>query len=208
MLTLQGYNTPEYKALLWRIPLLVLMIVEFASLQNYITLQPSFTALGLFIQSSLFYCFFEIIHYYIRLYRRVPPWWIASSTVILLTLDATGDYLNWYAKFKYFDAMLHFFAPLVATLGIWSIRRTFQISTTYKTLFFSIAPCVVTLVALYEMEEYLEDLITGSQRLGNGFDTANDLLMGFFGAFLPVTLHYIWHQLKHSKSSTDKRTLV
>lgn len=42
----------------------------------------------------------------------------------------------------------------------------------------------VVIQVVYELEEYVEDLLTGSNRLGDGFDTANDLMLGLFGAML------------------------
>lgn len=189
------YNTAEYKAWLWRIPIIVLIVVEFASLQNYIAIDPSFTASGLLLQSIVFYIFLELINHFIKKYRKMPPWWVASSMVILLAMDAIGDYLHWYDRFPYYDAILHFLIPMTTVLGIWAIRHTFALVINYKILFFSVVPCVITLAVLYELEEYLEDVFTGSQRLGDGFDTANDLLMGLLGALLPVVLHFIYHKV-------------
>lgn len=184
------FHTPKYTAWFWRIPIIVLMIVEFASLKQYIAPEPTFTASGLLLQSFVFYCFFEIVNHLIKKYGKTPPWWVASSMVGLLGMDAIGDYLYWYDSFTYFDAILHFLVPMAGTLGIWAIRRTFQLPTNYKTVLFSIVPCIMTLAAMYEMEEYLEDLITGSHRLGDGFDTANDMLMALLGSLLPVGLYY------------------
>ncbi len=190
------FSSPEYAAWLWRIPLIVLMIIEFASLNDYIGPDPTFTALGLLIQSFVFYCFFEVINYFIKKYGKTPPWWVASSMVGLLGIDAIGDYLYWYDTFIYFDAILHFLVPMAGTLGIWAIRHAFQLPTNYKTILFSIVPCIMTLATMYEIEEYLEDVITGSHRLGDGFDTANDLLMALVGTLFPVTLYYSYQGMQ------------
>jgi len=190
----------HYTAWLWRIPLFVLMIVEAASAFNLIKAQPSFTASGLFLQSLVFYIFFETVFHWIRTrHQRVPPWWVAGSLVGLVVLDALGDYLNWYGTQTYFDSGLHFLLPAAAVVGYWQLRKTLGLPTTYRFLWFTVAPCILTLGALYEIEEYLEDYFTGSHRLGDGFDTANDLLMDLLGAFAPIVLVYLYQRARRVK---------
>lgn len=187
----------HYTAWLWRIPLLTLMIVETASVLHLIDVQPSFTASGLLLQATVFYVFFESLFYWIRTrHQRIPPWWIAGSLIGLVILDALGDYLDWYTTVPGFDAYLHFLLPAAAVTGFWGLRRSLGLPTTYRYLFFTVAPCVTTIGALYEIEEYLEDLWTGSHRLGDGFDTANDLLMDLLGSIFPIMVAYLYHRCR------------
>jgi hypothetical protein len=53
-------------------------------------------------------------------------------------------------------------------------------------LFFSGVAFATMLATLYEVTEYTEDFITGSHRLGDGFDTVNDLVLGMVGGLLPL----------------------
>lgn len=188
-------------AWLWRIPLFVLMIVETASATRLITAQPSFTAAGLLLQVVVFYLFFESVTYWLRKkYRRDLPWWTIGSLVTLIVSDAMGDYLDWYGNVFYFDSLLHLLFPAAAIINVWQLRRWLGLTTSYRFLALTIAPCIITLSAFYEIEEYLEDYLTGSHRLGDGFDTANDLLMGVLGSFLPILLGYLYKRFRHTKT--------
>jgi len=185
----------------WRIPLLTLILVEGASFLHLIEAQPSFTTAGLLLQSFVFLIFFEWFHHYIYTkHGRLLPWWIVSGIVLCIVLDATGDYLGWYGSLWYFDTVLHFSLPAAAVAGFWGIRKTLGLETSFSYLWWTVAPCVTTLGAMYEMEEYLEDYFTGSHRLGDGFDTANDLLMDFLGAFSPVIIVYIIKKVSRGQS--------
>jgi uncharacterized membrane protein YjdF len=57
----------------------------------------------------------------------------------------------------------------------------------YVTLFMAYMTSVLFAV-LYEMQEYLEDVFSGSHRLGDGPDTANDLLLNLIGGLVTVLL--------------------
>jgi uncharacterized membrane protein YjdF len=121
---------------------------------------------------------------------------VAGSLVGLVVLDALGDYLDWYATIVYFDSSLHFLLPAAAVAGFWQLRISLHLPVSYRYVVYTVAPCVIVLATLYEVEEYLEDILTGSQRLGDGFDTANDLLMGVLGAFAPIVIVYLYQKLR------------
>ncbi len=186
--------------LLWRVPLAVLLVVEILSATIITDVQPSFTIFGLILQSTVTWLAFEIMYWYIRKHKKKLFWWIPVSIVIPVYLDAIGDYLFWYDQFRYYDAVLHFIVPAVITSVLANIIPQFRPNILKQSLWpFMIASLVIVIGVVYEIEEYLEDLIFGSNRLGDGFDTANDLLMDVLGALLPAVIIYIYTRIKRAK---------
>ena len=80
-------------------------------------------------------------------------------------------------------------------------QLNFSISLRCKLLFVF---CILsTLGTIYEIEEYLEDVFFHSNRLGDGYDTANDLLMNNSGAFITLLIIYlIWHVRRNNTANS------
>lgn len=63
----------------------------------------------------------------------------------------------------------------------------------HKSTWWNLANAVLVVSffgALYEIEEYLEDFFTASMRLGDGPDTANDIMLNVIGAAVAVVIIY------------------
>ena len=174
------------KPLLWRIPLGSLAIVELLSAFDVIALQPVFTDIGLLMITVIVWLILELTR------KLVLPTTTIILGVVNTYLDALGDYLHWYDTVPYYDMYLHLLGTGAVTAFLWFVLRTWK--PTITTIVISLLATTGSICAgvLYEIEEYLEDVITGSHRLGDGPDTASDLLMNTLGAvIIGVVLH--WH---------------
>jgi uncharacterized membrane protein YjdF len=65
------------------------------------------------------------------------------------------------------------------------------------------AASTLSLSAIYEIEEYTEDLIFHTHRLGPGADTANDLLFNLLGITATVIFVIIYYLVTHKREICD-----
>jgi uncharacterized membrane protein YjdF len=139
-------------------------------------------------------------------------WWSVLPVVSLVLLDATGDYLHFYSTWQYYDTVLHFLGSSGAALLIYMIYFNYYpfLQQHYRLLALLTITTTICVGVLYELEEYLEDVFTGSHRLGDGFDTANDLLMNSWGAIIALALlsTYQHHAKKTQLGSSGKAGLI
>lgn len=175
---------------LWRIPLFALMIIESAALAGWLDLNPDYTTLGLLMTSTVTLLFIEVTA------RRVPPnspvplyWWAVLPGVLVVAFDAGGDIMHWYSSVEWYDVWMHFSGTFTVALYLWNL---FAIHNRHhcppSQLILLACTTAITFSVIYEIEEYLEDVFTSSNRLGDGPDTGNDLMMNFFGAFVAFLL--------------------
>ncbi len=166
----------------WRLPLGGMVVVAVLGVFDVIPVQPVYTDLGLILTVTGVWLILEIA-------KRHLVVWAALPSVMSVGLDMAGDYLHWYVQFSWYDAMLHAVGGAAAAIGLGSIiNHRFGKTVPAKFRYWLIFTGVVAASVFYELEEYLEDYFTGSNRLGDGFDTANDLLMNSGGAALAVGL--------------------
>ncbi len=180
---------------LWpaRIILIWLISLEIMGGLQIIPLQTEFTWKGLLLQSVVALIGLEILE------RVVQKNKLDLSVGILglfltgqIVIDAFGDMFHWYGRFSGYDQLLHFTGGFVfALITTGFVRAYFKKKRTRllkrEVAFFGLSVAALGTI-LYEAEEYLEDVLTGSQRLGNGFDTADDLLLGVIGAALAAAM--------------------
>lgn len=166
----------------WRVPLSAMIVLEIFGALDVIPVQPVFTDLGLMLTASVVWLFLE-------LNRRQLQLWAVIPAVLAVLLDMLGDYAQWYATVQYYDAGLHAVGSAAAAACVWTVmqsRSERQAPERLQRLLLFTG--VVTLGVFYEIEEYLEDWFTHSHRLGDGYDTANDLLLDAVGALVVVLL--------------------
>lgn len=173
-------------ASMWRVLFSSLLIFELLVWLKVIPLTVTFTIIGLMITQGAVWLVLEVIQARLRCPYQ---WWIMTLIVLAVMLDAAGDFFHWYAIFRWYDAALHLFASGVAALWVWNIAMlVYGKRAAHKLIFISTFAIAVTMGVAYEIEEYLEDYFTGSHRLGDGFDTANDLLLNTIGALGAVLI--------------------
>ena len=186
--------------ILARLLILALIIFEFLNLFGILKFTLDFSWLGLIVTSLGTFAIIEAVYY--GFWKRgfglpvLPYYFIAFS----LWFDAVGDIGHYYGRVEWYDQVAHILggaAVMSVALGIFSKYRE-----KYKMPLLAMILICLAFTALlgdlYEIEEYLEDaLYHGRQvRLGNGPDTANDLMLNLLGGALTgiiyLTLRKKW----------------
>jgi uncharacterized membrane protein YjdF len=175
------------------------LLIELLGAANILPIRPEFTWFGMILQSSVALLMFELLGWFIRKHKINYPVGLAALLfAILIVADASGDMAHLYSQFEWYDALLHFlggFATAVLTAGFMIAVHDLKRPTKTRMIEVFLGSTSLSVMAqvLYEMEEYYEDLITGSHRLGDGFDTVNDLSLALYGALLASAL-VLWLQ--------------
>lgn len=179
------------RVVFWRICLGVLLLFEIFVMVGVTDFTPTFTTLGLMITALAGLGTLEWVHATLRRgTQQTLPWWIISIVVIAVYLDAGGDYAHLYDRIHFFDAILHFTIPFVFTFClIWVLQLHYTQLPVGLMVLFGIT-IMISFGALYEIEEYLEDFLIGSNRFGDAFDTGSDLLLNVLGAGLAGILFW------------------
>lgn len=167
--------------------ILILLLIGFEALNffGFLPYATYFSWLGLLVTSIGAMIVIELVY---LLFRRegviLPtlPYLISGAS---LWLDALGDVMGLYGKFSWYDQFSHIaggMAVMSVAIAMFSQYRERHKISLALMLFIAIS-FTSFFGSLYEIEEYLEDrYYHGEQkRLGDGPDTADDLLMNFIG---------------------------
>lgn len=169
----------------------------------------AFTWWGLVITCIPVWVALEVSFYHYQKRQLHFPWWVIVPVILAVYFDALGDIAEFYNNFLWWDQVAHAMGSIAIAcwvgaivLPVWKVDR---LSSKYRFLF--LMSFSVFLGVVYEMAEYFEDLISSSRRLGDGFDTVNDLLWDTFGAVLVGALlpklHISTHHDRRSYSKTQ-----
>ncbi len=98
--------------------------------------------------------------------------------------------------------MLVCFYLFIVISAFWVDK--FKFSLLFRTgrlnlAIFMAATSTMTLSALYEIEEYAEDFLFHTNRLGPGADTANDLFCNLTGVLAVVFFVFIYYSLTRKR---------
>ena len=182
-----------------------LVLFEILNFLKILQFNTQFTWLGLVITSIFVFTLLEITaHKYKQKkghYLHYSIWIIVTTA---LSLDAAGDFFHLYGNISWWDQVVHYSVSSIMAFTLFAVINAFWIDKfKYSLLFkegrlklalFLAATSSISLGAIYEMEEYLEDVLFHTNRLGPGADTANDLTMNVAGVLTMVTIisiHYI-----------------
>ncbi|MFO0702548.1 MAG: hypothetical protein U0514_01565 [Candidatus Andersenbacteria bacterium] len=176
-----------------RAVLVVLIVTEALGQAHVLTLQPQFTWSGLLWQAVAALLAFEVLAWLDRRFDlRLNVGGIALLFAVLTAADATGDILHWYEHLSWFDQVMHFSGGVMAgwatTSAYLAARARHAGAPTRPEIIITGASFAALLGVLYELSEYYGDLLTGSHRLGDGFDTANDLSLDLYGGLLAAVV--------------------
>ncbi len=155
-----------------------------------------FTWLGLVITSLGVWLLVELLMGRARHFHPKFPYGWAMLLAFLATFaDAIGDMERLYTHVPHYDKYLHFAGGMavgaLVFVTIWAVASASKYPKLHMTRGWSalFAFTVATFLGvLYEMEEFFEDVFTGSHRLGDGFDTASDIFLDMVGAALAIFL--------------------
>ncbi len=185
-----------------------LFLFELLNYTNILSFKVDFTWFGRVVSTFVMFAILRSIDVIFQrklgthLQSRV--WFIMT---FLLFFDFFGDILGLYGKWMYYDQVVHFLSgPALVTslilvferiadrLKWWSPRAvTYGLALGASTIF----------AVLYEVEEYLEDFFFGTHRLGDGPDTANDLMLNLIGGALLITVFVSYRAWQSRKVEQD-----
>lgn len=191
---------------LGRLIIILLIIFEVLNFFKVLNFSLDFTWLGLVLSSAATLITVEIVSAALKRHTGRPLLDIVYLMVaVSVLLDAVSDIFRLYSSFDYTDKILHFLAGGAAAIFIFSVIKDYVDAKKinlgrFGRIFFPI--CTASFLGtLYEIEEYAESYFFGTNRLGDAFDTANDLLMNNLGAvFFMLFIFYAFPQaLKSSR---------
>jgi hypothetical protein len=187
-----------------------LIIFEILNFLKILQFNTQFTWLGLVITSIFTLAVLEITAYK---YKQKKGFYLHWSIWIIMTialgLDAAGDFFHLYGNITWWDQVVHYFNCAIIAFTLFAVINAFWIDKfkfslllkegRLKLALFLAATSTVSLGAIYEVEEYLEDFFFHTNRLGPGVDTANDLTMNILGTLTTVTIVVIYYLVTHKR---------
>ena len=198
-----------------RLVILGLLVFGFLNMVGILNFSINYTWSGSFIVAFFVLLMVELIAYFNRKKANSDaPAFIFIAAAIGLSLDFIGDKFFLFNELEYYDRIAHFFAGGVLGGGIiYLFIRALDKAGVIKldllgTGFFSWMT-INFFGILNELVEYFEDVLTGSHRLGDGFDTADDLFLNMMGSLciiIILTLYYHFKKKRLSESITKTCT--
>lgn len=182
-----------------------LIIFEILNVLKILQFNTQFTWVGLVITAVFAFTVLEITAYK---YRQKKGYYLHWSIWLIITgalsMDAAGDFFHFYGKMEWWDQAVHCSVSAIIAFTLFVVINAFWIDKfkfslllktgRLKLSLFLAATAAVSLGALYEVEEYLEDVLFHTNRLGPGTDTANDLTLNILGVLVTVIFicaHYL-----------------
>lgn len=191
-----------------------LIIFELLNFFKILQFNLQYTWLGLVITSAAAFALLELVAFkYKRLKGDYLHWLIWLIVVAGLGLDAFGDFFHFYGKYGWWDQTVHFFVSAVVCFTLFTVISAFWIdkfkfSLLLKTgrLKLSLllaATSAMSLSALYEIEEYTEDVFFHTNRMGPGADTSNDLVCNLAGILTAVIFVSAYYLITHNRKVVE-----
>lgn len=114
--------------------------------------------------------------------------------------DAAGNFAHFYSTFPWWDKLAHFVGTAAVAGAVWvtlrlSLRRA-GLAGSAGLVGLSAVGVATLLSVVYEITEYLGDLIVSTHRVTDLYDTADDLLWNCLAAALTVTLFTRWYRAR------------
>ncbi|MBI2024290.1 hypothetical protein HYT00_02810 [Candidatus Giovannonibacteria bacterium] len=171
--------------ILSRTLILILILFEILNLAGFLNFTLDFSWLGLLVTSVSSLLVIELIYYFFRKRGEILPSFPYSISAVGLWVDALGDISHFYGSIAWYDQMAHFLGGAAVMALALAVSVKLLAGKTSIIFIIIIALSLTSFFgSLYEIEEYLEDAFYHKRqvRLGDGPDTANDLLLNLYGA--------------------------
>ena len=190
------------------------IIFEILNYLKILELNTQFTWLGLVITSVFILTLLEIIAYkYRQKKNHYLHWSIWVIVTIAISLDAAGDFFHLYGQISWWDMAVHYSVSAIMAFTLFAVINAFWIDKfkyslllkegKLKLALFLAATSTVSMGALYEVEEYLEDVFFHTNRLGPGTDTANDIAMNILGVLTTIAIIVIYYFVTRKRKIID-----
>jgi uncharacterized membrane protein YjdF len=171
-----------------RLVILALIVFEVLNLIGILNFTLDFSWFGLIVTSGVTFIIVEAIYYYFREKGTALPIFPYIMVALGLWLDAMGDVGHFYGRYEWYDQLAHLFggaSVMSVALGIVT-RYTTKFKLSVAAIIFASLAFTALFGDLYELEEYLEDELYHKRtvRLGDGPDTANDIMLNLTGGLI------------------------
>jgi len=191
-----------------------LIIFEILNYLKILQFNTQYTWLGLVITAVFTLAVLEITAYkYKQKKGHYLHWSVWIIITIALSLDAAGDFFHLYGNIAWWDQVVHYFNSVIICFTLFAVINAFYVDKfkfslllkegRLKLALFLSATSTVSLGALYEMEEYLEDVFFHTNRSGLGTDTANDITMNLLGTLTIVVVVCVYYFVTHKRKIID-----
>lgn len=178
-----------------------IILFEFLNLTGALDIQLEFSWFGLIITALFVWVLTEVFARKLGAQEYLPI--MLPVSFLSIFLDMSGDIFKFYSKFLWYDSFLHFFSGITISIVLFLLIKNYSNKNSIPSVVraFVVVGATNLIGVLYEVEEYLEDLFLNRKvlRLGDGPDTANDLLMNLAGSAIFIILMWIInkYQKKH-----------
>ncbi len=191
-----------------------LIVFELLNYLKILQFSLEYTWLGLLITSIVSLTLLEVTaHKYKQIKGHYLHWLIWLIVAGGLSLDAFGDFFHFYGRYSWWDQVVHFSVNAVACFTFFTVISAFWIDKFKFSLLLKTGRLKLSLLlsatitmsfsAIYEMEEYLEDVLFHTHRLGPGTDTVNDLCFNLLGILTAVTIIVIYYLITKKREIFD-----
>lgn len=188
-----------------RFVFLGLIFFELLNLFKIFHFTLEFSWFGLILTAAVAWALLEFLNYYsIKKYQYSFPVFIFIIPAFNIFFDAFGDILHWYGKFSWYDQLSHFLGGVAITSLFFFILRGifFKKGANLSNRFLALVAFLISnfFGVLYELEEYAESLFLHNNRLGDRFDTPNDMFFNMMGALVGVLIVIMIVRTKKKKA--------
>ena len=166
-----------------RILIGALILFEALNLAGVLNFTLEFSWLGLLATSAGTLLVLETIYFAFRRKGVLLPQLPYLLAAFGLWLDALGDVAYLYGKLTWYDQFMHLIGGAIIISLALALLLNFKDKLPFALILFLALGLVALFGSLYEIEEYLEDRFYHERRvrLGDGPDTADDLLWNLIG---------------------------
>jgi uncharacterized membrane protein YjdF len=192
-----------------RLGFLMLLIYELLAWAGVIESSLSYTWRGLVVTLLAVWFFMEVISFWLKKKRGGPILGIVFLLPLLsIFVDALGDIHHWYVTYTWYDQVAHFTGGGSTVVLLWNIMfrvvreevRLWQPWIVYQLAF----GFTIFIGVMYEIEEFTEDVIFHSNRLGDGPDTVDDLLLNCLGALTYLAIVALVRKIRNRNTHVSQ----
>lgn len=182
-----------------------LFVFEVLNYFQVISFRVDYTWLGRFVSTLVMFGMLRLIDEGFRRKlgtRLQGKVWVLMT--VLLWFDFLGDVFGLYSRWMWYDQVVHFLSGILLVTCLWIVLKTCATRLHWvipNSVIAVLALGVNTIFAvLYEIEEYMEDAFFGTNRLGDAFDTANDLLLNLLAGALVILSLFVWKRFCRTRA--------
>jgi len=178
-------------------------LLAFFEVLNYVSVLHFtlvYTWLGLIVTVLGIWVLMETTH---RKRAHHPASWFMALAAV--GVDAGGDMLKFYQNVPHYDKYVHF-AISAAGVAIILFLLARQDAALRGRDYLLALTSIVSLGALYELEEFWESALFHTNRWGGGPDTLTDITANIFGATLAVVAGFIIIHYRRRRALTPQNS--